>query len=158
MLISITVLGSAVIETTFKSYAHEGQLLVLSSDLDEVDENLERVYYDWSMADEQMNALIVPSDYLITSCVPSTLINERYMFQFAFVNQAFTGHFEGLMSNRDAVDIYLYMRQREWIVPVIDDQFHVALLDQFVKSLRLAALDLVFVSVVEPGLRGGCFW
>lgn len=58
------------------------------------------------------------------------------------------------MSNRDAVDIYFYMRQREWIVPVIDDQFHVALLDQFVKSLRLAALDLVFVSVVEPGLRG----
>lgn len=26
-----------------------------------LDENLERVYYDWSMADEQMNALIVPS-------------------------------------------------------------------------------------------------
>ncbi|KAE9456057.1 hypothetical protein C3L33_12047, partial [Rhododendron williamsianum] len=103
LLISITVLGSAVIETTLKSYAHEGRLLVLSSDLDEVDENLERVYYDWPMADEQMNALIVPSDYLITSCVPSTLINERYMFQFAFVNQAFTGHFEGLMSNRDAL-------------------------------------------------------
>ncbi|KAF7148585.1 hypothetical protein RHSIM_Rhsim03G0183200 [Rhododendron simsii] len=53
----------------------------------------------------------------------------------------------GLMSNRDVVGIYFYMRQREWIVPVIDD-----LLDQFLKSLRLAALDLVFVSVVEPGL------
>lgn len=49
---------------------------------------------------------------------------------------AFTGHFEGLMSNRDAVDIYFYMWQREWIVPIIDDQFHVPLLDQFMKSLR----------------------
>ncbi|KAF7142046.1 hypothetical protein RHSIM_Rhsim06G0194300 [Rhododendron simsii] len=59
------------------------------------------------------------------------------------------------MSNSDVVDTYFYMWQREWIVPVNDDQFHAALLDQFVKSLRLAALDLEFVSVVKPGLVRG---
>ncbi|XP_058185849.1 uncharacterized protein LOC131303079 [Rhododendron vialii] len=104
------------------------------------------------MIDEQMATLIVPFDHLITSCIPSTFINERYMFQFAFVNelrtnvnQVFTRRFEGLMLNRGVNDIYFYMRERQWIVPVIDHQFHVAFLDQFVKSLQLASLDLVLV-------------
>lgn len=53
------------------------------------------------------------------------------------------------MLNRGVNDIYFYMCERQWIVPIIDHEFHVALLDQFTKSLQLALMDLVLVSVLD---------
>ncbi|KAH7852913.1 hypothetical protein Vadar_030874 [Vaccinium darrowii] len=121
-----------------------------------LNESLERVSYHWNVVHHHLVNPHPPSVAISTSCLPSVMFSDEYVFEFGYVcqarhslNQALAVRFEGFLANEDVVEIVFRMGTKEWTVSKVNGCFRLTDLRVFVKALDLHAMDFLYFGVVE---------